>query len=163
MQYSSLGQAVGMIAKPILDWIGGLFGQDGSLDSWAQMDFGSMMKDFQAFFNGGMNNAIGMSNNGMGLMDSLSTVFSVGIGAAEDAMDMTEHERQYMSHHNPDLPANTITHVDGDTNTIVDTITLGAPPQSAAEIAAEEQRRQAALQQSNAQNPSSPNMDAPGA
>ena len=166
MQYSSLGQAASMIAKPILDWIGGLFGQDSTLGGWAEMDFSSIMKDFQAFFNGGMNNAIGMSNNNMGLMDSLSSVFSVGMGAAEDALDMTAHDRQYMAHHNPDLPANTVTLVDGETNTIVREVTLGAAPQSAAELAAEEQKRQAAAlqqQQQNGQNPNAPGMDAPGA
>lgn len=138
MQYSSIGQAVSMIATPILNWLGSLFGQDSTLSGWAQMDFSAIMQDFQSFFNGGMNNAMAMSNNDMSLTGAISTVFNVGIGAGQDALEMTRYDRQY-TQDNPNTPVqNTVALIQDDGT--VDTITLGDAPDSNAEQNAAAQR-----------------------
>lgn len=152
MQYSSIGQAVSMIATPILNWLGSLFGQDSTLSGWAQMDFSAIMQDFQSFFNGGMNNAMAMSNNDMSLTGAISTVFNVGIGAGQDALEMTRYDRQY-TQDNPNTPVqNTVALIQDDGT--VDTITLGDAPDSNAEqnAAAELQLQQQRDNQNNLNN-----------
>ena len=131
MQYSSIGQAVSMIATPILNWLGSLFGQDSTLSGWAQMDFSAIMQDFQSFFNGGMNNAMAMSNNDMSLTGAISTVFNVGVGAGQDALEMTRYDRAY-TQDNPNTPVQNTVALVGDDNTITN-VTLGDPPNSNAD------------------------------
>ncbi len=131
MQYSSVGQMIGMIATPILNWLGGLFGQDSTLSGWAQMDFGEMMKDFQGFFNNGMNNAMAMSNNNLSLTDALGIGGRTIVGAVEDTLDVTRYGRQY-TQDNPNLPdQNTVALIQDDGT--VETINLADPQRSNAE------------------------------
>ena len=166
MQYSDMGKMLGFLIEPILEWIGKLFGQDSDLAGFANMNLDQWFADFQDLLGDGTNNLLAMGNN-LDFGQRVGGLFNVVVGAAQDAGNMTSMDRYYRDQ---ESPAVSITHVDSN-NSITGTSTFGAgmalPGQSAADLAAEEQRKQqqALANQQNlnaANNSPTPVTGAPG-
>jgi hypothetical protein len=119
LQYSPIGQAAGFILEPLMQMLGGFMGQGSNLASWAEADFGDIMKDFQSFFSNEMGNVMGMGNNDLGLFERLGKVVNAVGYAAEDALDVTRYDRHYMPEHNAAASEVKIKHV-GEGNDITE-------------------------------------------
>ena len=145
MQYSSMGQMLGFLIEPILDWLGDLLGVEGDIGGFANLNIEQWFGDFQDLLGDGTNNLLAMGND-LDFGQRMGGMFNVVMGAAKDATNMTDMDRYYRD--NP--PQATITRIDEHNNQVgQDTYGSGlaAPDPNAPDQAAIQQQRELEQQQ----------------
>ncbi len=145
MQYSSIGQMLGFLIEPILDWLGDLLGVEGDIGGFANLNIEQWFGDFQDLLGDGTNNLLAMGND-LDFGQRMGGMFNVVMGAAKDATNMTDMDRYYRD--NP--PQATITRIDEHNNQVSqDTYGSGldAPDPNAPDQAAIQQQRELEQQQ----------------